>query len=191
MHEGVIDSVVHQPLDVVRFDVCNVDANSLAEPEDVVDGVRVALAEAHEGARGRMLAARVVISGRTAAHAAFARDPERWVEQIRACATDLAPDGLWVEKVRFDTRAPHDPAELAAREDAIGQLTRSLARLKQDEGELAELLEQFGDLRRKLPAALREGPDGVGLDDPAYLASMIDDVEQLLLVHLLSEGGER
>ena len=70
-------------------------------------------------------------------------------------------------------------------------LTRSLSQLREDESELGELLDHFADLRRKLPAALREGPEAVGLDDPAYLASMIDDVEQLLLVHLLSEGDDR
>ena len=79
------------------------------------------------------------------------------------------------------TRAALEAGALAERDDAIGQLARSLRALRDDEAGLSALLREFASLRNKLPAEAREGDDAIRLDDPAFLREALDDVEHTLI----------
>jgi len=178
-----ITDVVHRPLDVVRWARLEVDAGDADSAETVMERTRADLEAAVEAAEGRLVAARVTVTGESAAHDALLRDAERWENAIRAIAYDV--DDLWVEKIRLRTRAPIDRAELATRDDAIGQLFRSLRDLRGDEEAVAALGTHFAELEKKLPREAREGDDGVRLNDPAYLREALEDVERLLLPRVL------
>jgi DNA repair exonuclease SbcCD nuclease subunit len=188
---GRIVSVEPRALDVVRWAVCEVDAAGALSTDEVLDRVRDALTRAAFAADGRMLAARVLLTGATRIHAALAGDVDRWHNEIRNLANDLGGgEGVWVEKIRLETRAALDLADLAEREDAVGQLVRALAELRSDEAAQRALLESVAELKPKLLPELREGDDGLRLDDPQLVAALLDDVEQLLLPRLLrGEGG--
>src|SRR5205807_4987265 len=97
----------HVPLDVVRWAVCTVDATRLDRAEEAVDAARALLAREVEAAGGRLLAARVELKGASPAHEELWADGARWESELRAAATDLAPGGIWVERVliRTSTRA--------------------------------------------------------------------------------------
>lgn len=185
---GRVLSVEHRALDVVRFGVCRVDAAGCANADDVVNAVRDALGAAVTGAEGRLLAARVQVEGATAAHGELSRDPERWAAQIRALSAEVAGDDLWLEKVRFATRDRTDLAELVGRDDAIGQVFRGLAAVRDSAEARAEIARELSVLSSKLPAALRSGPLALGWDDPASLDLLLDDVEQLLLPRLVGRA---
>lgn len=182
--DGRIVSVEHRVLDVVRWRELRVDVSEASTPADAVERVRADLEASRGEAEGRLVAARVVLVGTSAAHAQLVGDPEQWENAIRAVASDVGGEGAWVEKVRFATRSPIDIAELAQRDDAIGQLVRSLAALRADPAAMASLCADVLDL----PGELRTGPDALRLDDPDLMASVIEDVEQLLLPRLLAQG---
>ena len=150
----------------------------------MLDRVRDALAAAVKDADGRALAARVTIVGESAAHVAMTTDPERFVAEVRALATDAGAD-VWVEKVKVRTRAPLDLAGLRRQPDAIGDLARALDALRSDDGALVALAAGLDELRKKLPAELREGDEALRFDDPAYLRGLVDDVEQMILPRLV------
>jgi hypothetical protein len=135
-------------------------------------------------AAGRVLAARIALLGTTRAHAALRADPERWANQIRAAATDLGGEGVWVERIETRTRAPIDVEALGARDDAVGQLVRTMARLRGDDDALVALAAELDDLRKKLPPEAHGGEDGIDLESPTALRALLDDVEQLLLPRL-------
>jgi DNA repair protein SbcD/Mre11 len=187
--DGRIASVEARALDVVRWCACEIDASDAASAEDVVDLVRAALSAAARDAGGRTVAARVTVRGATRAHAALSAEPERWENELRGVATEIADD-LWLEKVLFGTDAPLDVAALATREDAIGQVARALGVLGRDADARAALLGELSELRSKLPAEAREGADAVRLDDPDFLLSALHDVEQLLLPALAAIGSD-
>ncbi len=188
---GRITAVEARALDVVRWAAVTVDAAGCGADGDVLDRVRDALGREVAGAEGRALAARVTIEGESAAHAALAADPERFVADVRALAADVGGD-VWIEKVRVRTRAPLDLAGLRAQPDAIGELARALDELRRDEAGLLSLAEALDDLKKKLPPELREGGDGLRFDDPAYLRALVDDVEQMVLPRLArAEPGDR
>lgn len=188
VEDGRVAEVGHRPLDVVRWHLLEVDASEADGGDDVVELARDAIESAVSDADGRLVCARLVVSGASAAHDALSEEPERWESEIRAAATDVAPDAVWVEKVRLRTEPVIDLAELRGRDDAIGQLARTLAGLRADEGALGELGGELADLWKKLPREAREGADGVRFDDPAFLRDVVDDVERVLLPMLLSKG---
>ena len=187
---GRIARVEHRALDVVRWCVCDVDVASAQTASDAVDLVRAALRVSVEEAEGRPIAARVIVSGATRAHAELVADPDRHTNEIRAAANDLDGEGVWVEKVKLCTRAAINLEALRDRDDAVGQLARSLRDLSQDEAAMRALFDELGDLKKRLPLELREGPDGALIDDAAKMREVLGDVEQLLMPRLVGTSGE-
>jgi exonuclease SbcD len=185
---GRITEVAHQTLDAVRWCVARVDAAQASSADDVIDLARRCLGDEVRNAEGRPLAARLQITGTTRAHDELQADRERWEQELRAAATDLGSDGIWVEKVAFRTDPHSSASQFLERQDALGQLMRSLRDARADDEQLIELLDVFKDLRSKLPAELREGEEAIRLDEPASIRAALDDVERLLLPRLLSKG---
>jgi exonuclease SbcD len=190
LHDGALTDVRLEPLDEVRWCVCEIDVPAAADAHEVVELVRERLSERALAANGRLLAARVVLRGATRAHAALTRDPERWLAQFQACALDVSEGAVWLEQVMVQTRGALDTQRLAERDDALGQLLatfRELASLDATAGDAAalhELCAAFAQL--KLPRDATEGDAGVRLDDPAWLAGLLPEVRELLLSRLLA-----
>jgi hypothetical protein len=127
----------------------------------------------------------VVVTGSTRANASIRRDAERFVAELRAAATVGLGDGVWIEKVRLETRTTVDLARVREEPGAVGHLARRFDAIKRDPAELAELARVFAELDKKLPSALREGDGALMLTDEATLRAMVEDVEQTLLPRLL------
>jgi len=183
---GRIRDARHEVLDAVRWALCEVDASGAADAYDVVELARAALAQQVAQAGGRLLAARLLLSGRSRAHGQLVRDPEKWTAELRNCALDVGEGAIWLEQVQLRTRGPEDAASLAERRDAIGQLVHALDALGRDPLALRELGGCLAELKRALPEEASEGEDGVRLDDTEFLASALPDVRELLLARLLT-----
>jgi DNA repair protein SbcD/Mre11 len=181
---GRIAKVEAHALDVVRWATVAVDATGCVTEGDVLDRAREALARAVKDADGRALAARVTIAGECAAHVSIEDEPERFVSEVRVLANDVGAD-VWIEKVKLDTRAPLDLAGLRVQPDAIGDLARALDALRHDDDALAGVAASLDELRKKLPAELRTGDDALRLDDPTFLRTLVDEVEQMILPRLV------
>jgi exonuclease SbcD len=186
IQDSKLIDVRHEPFDTVRWGVCPIDAAQASDPHDVVELVRAALTRQAADAGGRLFAARVVVSGRTRAHARLARDPEHWTAQFRACAFDVGDGSVWLERVLFKTQ-PESSAPPATREDALGQLLHAFDQMLLDPGALLELGATFSDLKHRLPALAGVGEDGVRFDDPAFLAESLEEARELLLARLLEQ----
>jgi DNA repair exonuclease SbcCD nuclease subunit len=187
---GRVERVEHRALDVVRWARLTVDASACTGEGHVLDRVREALEKASGEAEGRALAARVIVTGQTKAHVALETDPEHFVAEVRAAASDVAGE-VWVEKVRLETRAALDLPALRAQAGPIGELVRAIDGLRASDEALRALGGDLEELRRKLPAELREGEDALRLDDPAYLRALLADVEQMIVPRLLEGEAPR
>jgi exonuclease SbcD len=184
---GRIVKVEARALDVVRWERIEIDAGECSGAGDVVDRARAALDRELARGEGRTLAARVVVRGATRAHDALQDDAEKWIAEVRQIANDLGGE-VFVEKVRLATDPRIDLEALARREDAVGELVRSLRAMRGDPAAIEELIEVLAPLRNKLPVEAREGEDGLRLDDPALLAQVLEDVERMLLPRVLAGG---
>jgi hypothetical protein len=134
-------------------------------------------------------------------HRTLLADPDRWTQQLRAVSLDAAGDELWLARVKLACAAPAagsaasfavpgvGPAAIDP-EGPLGQIARLAAELRADDAAVAALAEELGDLRAKLPAEVKEGGDGLRLDEPAVLRRLLDEAEALVLGRLAGAGGE-
>jgi hypothetical protein len=187
---GRVAEVEHRALDEVRWVHVVFDAASAASSDDVVDGVRAKLESEVEGAEGRLIAARVTVTGASRAHAALSLNWQRFQNEIRVASLDVGRESAWVEKIVLGTRPEGDPLLLRARNDPLGALLRALDGLRHDPAELATLSEELAELKRKLPRELLDGPDAARIGDADGVRGLLDEIEGLLLPLLAEEGGE-
>jgi DNA repair exonuclease SbcCD nuclease subunit len=168
-------TVAPRPLDVVRWDVCRVDAAGATDPDAVLDLVRDRLAARLAAADDRTLAVRVELSGPCRVHDALVADPDRWTAEFRQVANALQGGGrVWVEKVVFRTRA--EAALDAWLDGPLAELSALLAELRADPASLRALLDrELADLSRKA------GRDFLEDLDPSTL---VEQVAPLLLSRL-------
>ena len=174
--DGVVDSVEHRPLDVMRWATISADMGRCDDRGHALAAIRQALAAAITESDGRVLAVRVRLIGASACHAALVRDRASLREDVRAIAADVSPS-LWVEKVEAVTRPVLDGLSLRGRDDAIGELLATIDALAGDAEAGRALLRGLDPLLDKLPAELRDGLPGLGDD----FAACLSEIEDMLL----------
>jgi len=164
VRDGRVASVEHRPLDVVRWAQVEVPLDGCDALDDASTRVAEALAAALDEAEGRLLAVRVVLSGRTALHGRLLSRAEEARQRVVGEARQFGADRVWIEKVTIATRPATDPERLAERPDTTGRLVRAL------EAVLADPAILSSDYRDRLRQHLRriELPDDHPLADPNF-----------------------
>ena len=184
VEDGVISSVEHRALDVVRWVVIEIDLSNVITTDELLSQLQHRLQQCIEANEGYLLAVRLCLFGSSSLHQTLTSASEHWQQQIRALAQDLSGE-VWLEKIQFKTRSQIDRELLLNGDDPIASLLRSLQALRDDESELKRLLSEFDALKNKLPMEYRQQDDALDLDDPATLHNLLDDIEQFLLPQLL------
>ncbi|HWH92624.1 MAG TPA: DNA repair exonuclease [Baekduia sp.] len=175
-------------LDVVRWAVCEVDASSLGDADEVLAAAGDAVGRSVAEADGRLLAVRVRIVGASPAHAELVRDARRFEWDVRGAAAEVAGEGAWVEKVQVRTRVARSGAADAVdleSDDVFAELSRSVTSAAGDEAALSALAAELAPLAGKLPATLGWDPTA-----PETVRELLADVERELPALLLDGGAE-
>jgi DNA repair protein SbcD/Mre11 len=177
--DGVISDVRHAPLDVVRWQRVDVSIGGGDTLDDVYEKSRAALAAARLAADGKLLAARLTLTGATAAHGHIAAKQALVENQLRADAI-ATWDDVWLEKIALRTRPPVDVAALRASEGFVGELLRALADARRDPDLQASLRAELQPLVDKL------GPEfGDPEKELGDLQPLLDEVEARLVAELV------
>jgi DNA repair exonuclease SbcCD nuclease subunit len=180
---GRVEQAFHR-LDVVRWERGRVDATELVREDDLFDRVAGGLDDllASEADPERLLAVRLIVHGVSPLHDRLQADSERYAAEVRNIALERGAERLWVEKVEFQTKGVRS---LAVADGPIEELREVLGELRSDPAALAALGDELGELKRKLPAELLAGLDGARLDEPEWIAGVLERVEPVLLDLLL------
>ncbi|WP_207479010.1 metallophosphoesterase family protein [Arenibaculum pallidiluteum] len=187
VEDGRIAALEHRSVDVLRWELVEIDLGGLRELGEVQARARAALGRTVAAAEGRVVTARLRLVGATAAHGALLVAKDRVTAELRALSYEFGADALWIEKVRFETRAERDAATLAARPDAIGSLVRTLADAPADPDLQAALGAELEELLARLPSEALEG-EGEALAllrEPGHLAELLDEARELVLARLV------
>jgi DNA repair protein SbcD/Mre11 len=186
----VLDGQLHtQPVafDVLRWQHLEVDIAAIEDDEALLAEVASRLGEARGEHGDRALAVRLSLAGRTPLHARLSNGNAAFEAELRRVATEASAGLAWLEKVRFRTRAPIDRAALAAGDDPLAELLRSLDGLRGDTSGLQAIAhEVMQGLTARLAGV--QSADEPGLAEESSLAALLDEVETLLLEGLAGEG---
>jgi DNA repair exonuclease SbcCD nuclease subunit len=178
------------PLDVLRWEVCQVDATAADSPDELLDRLRERLHEVLASAEDRPLAVRVETAGRCGAHRHLAAHPQQWINEVRATALEVGAGRIWIEKVRTATALPANLDDARAAGGPLGELVQWIDELKSDPLAVEQLLGgELAELRKKLPHELIEGPDALDLGQSEAMGELLDEVRQMLLDELTPREG--
>jgi DNA repair exonuclease SbcCD nuclease subunit len=184
-----IDGVEFRELAPARWDVASVDVSGADTEDDVLALTSNAIKNSASAAGDRLLAIRIHVTGGCRAHNAYAADPDRLANEIRALATEIASEQVWVEKVKIQTHPEADLEQLAGLDGPIGELVASVAELESAQTTLSELDSDLQALARRLPSELVERGDIPSFDDPGELLAVARQVQDQLLPRLLGQSG--
>jgi DNA repair exonuclease SbcCD nuclease subunit len=183
---GVVESVEHVDLDVMRWAHCEVDVSAAETLDELYEAVRMQLQQIEDAADGRPVAVRLVLLGKTPLHAQLHAGAERLKQEIRALCNGFSGAGMWLEKLSL--RSTAGGSEITSSDEASGGLPGIIRKLELDDALTASLLDEVAALAGKLPVELRSGDDSYDLTDPHQLTEIFDDVKELLVTRLLTTG---
>lgn len=182
--EAAQTTLTHHAVDVLRWAVCRLDISPLHYVEELLDLARDAVAQALQGAEGRPLAVRFHLTGRSVVHGQLHSNPERWINELRAAATDSGLGNVWVEKIQLNT-APALAAPVLE-DGPLGELMSTLRRLPVDQAELQSLSAELKQLKQALPLEARNSERGDTVD-PDNIRQLLGGVEEFLMARLMMQ----
>jgi DNA repair exonuclease SbcCD nuclease subunit len=169
----------HVSVDVLRWQACTLDVSEITVAEDLLDKAHSAVTTALENAEDRPLALRFVITGTSPINNELHSNSERWLNEIRAVATDAGLGKVWVEKINL---------QLSKRsETALGEIGNFLKNIPKESEILEALSTEFKSLKNALPLEARtKHTENI---DPDTICRLLENgVEELLMARLLAHG---
>lgn len=169
-------SVERRFVDVLRWHHLEVDASGTTQLDEVVDRIGAHLDTlVREASDGRSLAVRITVSGRCEAHGRLFGLEHQLRAEVLAHANAMAGDSLWIEKVCVETSPLLDANLLAARSDALADLSELLNAAAGDTALLQKIEEELRELVQRCP---REVLESVQLLEAVRSGRLRDIVEQ-------------
>ncbi|MBC8317295.1 MAG: DNA repair exonuclease [Desulfobulbaceae bacterium] len=185
---GEITDLNHMPLDVLRWSHCLVDISNCETGEAVYDKVRQILEKEQDLADERTLAVRLELSGATPLHSELFAHSGHWSEEFRGLATSLGD--MWLEKIIFKTSRLFSLEEMAGDENPLTGLLHRVDDLDLAPDVLLDLVPEIAAFKAKLPAEILGGDDPFLDDNTATLKELRDEVKELLVNILSSQGNQ-
>jgi DNA repair exonuclease SbcCD nuclease subunit len=189
VEDGRITAVEAHDLDVLRWDVCQVDLSGCETSDSVYDAVRQAFDRQLDQADGRTMALRLVLTGKCPLHAQLQDRTAQWTEEFRGIAAGLGD--LWLEKVKFQTSRKVRLEDILGQDTPIAGLLQSIQHLELDGETLFDLVPELSALKSKLPIEIHSGDEPFLDPSPDKIAELRTEVQELLIAKLLQHGGVR
>ncbi|NSL50613.1 metallophosphoesterase family protein [Calidifontibacillus erzurumensis] len=188
--DGEIDEIHHLTLDVLRWELCEVDISGIDRQDEIIDQIRDQMEKIYQAADGRFLAVRIRIYGTTKAHHELVSAKDHFINNVRALALEVGMGDIWVEKVKIETSYPLDVEQLKSQHTPVAVILDFIHNIGNDEEALIELLREFADIGQALPYDLKTGEEGFDFSNPSLLKQRIANVEDLILYYLTKTEGD-
>jgi DNA repair exonuclease SbcCD nuclease subunit len=170
-------------LDVARWHRVEVGLDGVERLDGLAAAFRKAAEPVLADAADRLHALRVTLTGATALRGLEARQPGTLAAAVRAAAQDLAEE-IWIEQVVLALAAPHDRAQAAQRQDAVGELARLVEAVLADEAALRDWARAaLGEALDNLPPEVATG-ETPRWDEAEALRALLLDAEATVLARL-------
>jgi DNA repair protein SbcD/Mre11 len=181
VEDGTIQSLTHLSLDVLRWELCEVDASGLESLDEIMEKAREGLEQKYQDVDGRFLAVRFRIHGATKVHQELIVDKDHFINNIRSLSLEVGLGDVWVEKVKIETTRMINIDELKEQHTPIAVILDFIKDVGMDEDMLMELKMEFQDIQQALPFELRNGEEGFNFNTTDVIKKRLTDVEDLIL----------
>lgn len=188
--DGTIDSLEHIPLDVLRWEICEIDAQNVNQLDDLLDVAREQLTELYDEAEGRPLAVRIILSGATELHQQLLAERDELINNLRSLALEIGFGDIWIEKVKIRTTGKLQMEEMKTQNTPVAAILDFIDEASRDSCILEELLEEFSDIQKALPPELKQGEEAFDFTNAGALKKRIKEAEDLILYYLSVTGVE-
>lgn len=185
--EGRVLRVEPHDLDVLRWHDLRLELSCCESIDSVAELVRRALEDALRESGGRPIAARLVLEGCTPVHGPLHQRVNSLVEQFREIAAGLTD--VWLEKVILNTRKGVSPEESLLDDSPLAAIEMEVRDLQNRGASLLDFIPELEQLRNKLPAEL-SGDSDLFPSGTEGIASLCEDVKELLVGRILRQGGK-
>ncbi len=181
----LVESSDWQTLDVIRWQEVNVDCTGVENEPEVLHRVSEAMINAVTAAEGRLLAARILITGATSLHGSLHRNSQHWRAEILARAQDQGAEAIWIERIKIATAPVYDVTQLAERDSLTKVVVENLDEVQDRLPTLPpEIEEMFG----VLPPEVRSEVEAEWGED--LRSAVLNDVRAIILDTLGTKGGQ-
>lgn len=184
VNEGAIESLTHISLDVLRWELCEINANGLESVDELMDVARETIEKKYQEAGGRFLAVRILIYGSTKIHQELLVNKDHIINNLRSLSLEVGLGEIWVEKVKIKTSRLNNIDDLKAEHTPVAIILDYIQNVTSDEETLKELLAEFHDIQHALPFELRNSEEGFDFTDTELIKKRIQDIEDLILYYL-------
>ena len=180
-----VESAEWRSLDVVRWEELTVDLTGVSAESEALHRVSDAMGHAVASAEGRLVAARISLTGSTPLHGSLHRDGQRWRAELLSRAQDQGADALWIERLKVSTTPVYDIAQLAGR-DALTRIV--VDQLEEAQAHTTSMPSEIGEMLAVLPPELRAEIEAEWSGDQRH--TILSDVRAIILDALETKGGQ-
>ena len=177
-----------KPIDVVRWEIIQVDAHGLENGYDIVDSFSHKLEQLLDENQGMPTAVRIIIEGETPAHDDMLSDVERWTNEFRAATLEIGAGKVWVEKTKFNLTEPASDIAPEHASGAISELLNLFDELNNDADARRVLASELAEIEKKLPMELKSGSNDMQFDDMDWIGDLLKQAKPMLIKRLLKKG---
>lgn len=183
VEQGQVSEVTHCDLDVLRWQVCELDLKDCTCEEHVWAAVRSGLEAAIDSGQGRPVAVRLQLYGQTSMHNWLHHKEQQVQEECRTRAAGLGD--IWLEKIKINTQPVFAGGAGIEQDSPLAGLLQCIEDLSLDPS-CQDQISELTDMLSKLPPEI-QGKDNQSFDlsDPVQLKQIQDEVKELLLSRML------
>jgi exonuclease SbcD len=183
VENGEIASVTHRSLDVLRWKKIEIDLTDSKTLGDIIVKFSDELTIQLSNMDGRLLAARIIFTGRCEAHQNIVSDIDYFKSEIRNQANLIDGDNVWLESIHIGTRSLINYESILASETPLKYILE-IANELLVKPDLAVNTKEIEALRCKLPGQLSHLH--IDIIDNDTLIECITDAKESVLGALLS-----
>ena len=188
--DSMVTSVEHRCLDIMRWVYLEIDSTGLESVDDFLDKVNELFKNQVKESDGRLLAIRLNVIGDCKAHEELIFNQEKWINEIRAAASEIGNGEIWIEKILLNTNTHIDLIKLKDSDSPIGHMLLYMDKIESDDEMLSELAKELERLKLKLPSELRQGDKAIDLESREKMIKILQDARQFLVPRILNMGED-
>ncbi|NNE00259.1 MAG: DNA repair exonuclease [Pirellulaceae bacterium] len=172
------------PLDVVRWQLCEIDVSLATHRDDVLDSLQQWIRETLPRIDDRMLVVRVRLVGATPMHSELHRSRRQFEAALRSITVTDGEQRTWLEKVRIATTAPVETTAGVELDGPMESITTVVNQMRDAEDSDQMIRDELSKLLGKIPVELLGNVDSFGGDDDQWSRRLIESAAADLMGRL-------